>query len=399
MLGWSRRIFISYRRAEAGDLVGRLHDRLVDRGRHRVFLDSGMPGGTPYHDAIADELRRCEALLAIIGPGWLDARDAEGRRRLDDPDDLLRLEIETALKRGVQVVPVLINGAVMPEKFDLPDSLRGLRGRQALPLRSESFHSDVGLILAAVKTGKPVPAVVAGILLLVAAASMTLTVSTLTANIPLRVADAVTAAALAALGIWLSLDQWRRPVAAGIVLGLGPFVLLKIWRSAVVRGVPVWESAVPLLSVSAAVALVIVLLAIDPAAGLRYERPQGDATRTVVPLGALACVAFTAVGSSLPVSDADLGTLRLSDPLVLLSAAVLALLVTCSRGTLRGGILVGWAGGTMAVLANTVWLRSYSGFALPPVTHVHLLLSILTVTVLATVALLAFREKPRTAVR
>lgn len=353
-----------------------------------------------YPDVIAAELRRCEVLLAIIGPGWLDARAAQGRRRLDDPEDLVRVEIETALQREVRVFPVLINGAVMPKKSDLPAPLAGLARRHALPLRSESFHYDVGRLLAAFEERKPlylrVPAVVAGLLFLVAAASM---VSTLTGNILVLISDAVAAAALAVIGIWLSLDQWRRSVAAGVILGVGPFVLLKIWRSAVLRGVPVWESAVPLLSVSAAVALVILLLAIDPDAGLRYERPHGDAARTVVPLGTLACVAFAAVGSSLPVSDADLGTLRFSDPLVLLCAAVLALLVTCSRGTLRGGILIGWAVGAMAVLVNTVWLRSYSGFALPPVIDAHLLLALLTVAVLATVAALALRETPRPAAR
>lgn len=69
MLVWSRRIFISYRRAEAADLVGRLHDWLVDRGRHRVFLDSdSIVPSYDYPDVIAAELRRCEVLLAIIGP-------------------------------------------------------------------------------------------------------------------------------------------------------------------------------------------------------------------------------------------------------------------------------------------------------------------------------------------
>jgi hypothetical protein len=401
VLRWSRRIFISYRRAEAGDLVGRLHDWLVNRTRHSVFLDVDMAVGTPFPEAIAKELRDCEALLAIIGPGWLDASDAQGRRRLDDPQDFVRVEIETALQRGVLVVPVLVNGAAMPAEADLPAPLAGLTRRHALPLRSETFHFDVGRLLAAwrIPPHLRVLAAVAGILLLAAAASIAGTVGTMTGNVLLAISDAAAAAALAALGIWLLLDQWRRPFAAGVLLGVGPFVLLKIWRSAVLRGVPLWESTVVILSVSAAAALVILLLAIDPAAGLRYERPRGEVTRTVVPLGAVACVALAAVGSSLPTSAADLGTLRLSDPLVLLSAAILALLVTSSRGTLRGSILAGWAAGATAVLVNTIWLRSYSGFALPPVMDAHLLLSVLTVAVLVAVAVLALREKPRTAVR
>lgn len=397
----SRRVFISYRRADSADPVGRLHDWLVNATRHHVFLDTDMTGGTPYPDEIADALQDCDALLAVIGRDWLDATDEHGRRRLEDPRDLVRVEIETALGRGVRVVPVLVNGAAMPKQADLPERLAELTHRHALPLRSETFQFDVARLLAAVEPVRKPPhlralAAVAGILLLAAAASVTRTVWTLPTTVPIMLSDAVAAAGLATMGIWLSLDRWRRPVVAGLLLGTSPLLVLRIWRTAELRGVLTWEHAVlPALSVSAAVAIVMVLLAIDPAAGLRYERPHGDAVRTVVPLGALACVAFAAVGSSLPTSDTDVGTLRFSDPLLLLVAATLTVLVTCSRGTLRGAILAGWAAAAATVLANTVWLRSISGFVLPPVMNAHLLLSVLTVAVLVTVAVLALRDEPR----
>ena len=122
------------------------------------------------------------ALLAVIGPDWLDARDAQGHRRLDDPRDFVRVEVETALRRGVRVVPVLVKGAAMPNEADLPAPLAGLAHRHALPLRSESFHFDVDRLLAAVEPKKKpahlrVLATVAGMLLLVAAASLAFTVA------------------------------------------------------------------------------------------------------------------------------------------------------------------------------------------------------------------------------
>ena len=404
MLTRSPRIFISYRRNESSDLVGRLHDWLANRTRYSVFLDINATGGTPWLAEILKRLHDCEVLLAVIGPGWLDARDAQGGRRLDDPQDVVRVEIETALQRGVRVVPVLVHGAAMPAASDLPAPLARLADLHALPLRSDTFQFDISRLLDAIRPErKPlhmrVLASASGLLLLVAAASVARTLYKMAGNAPLVLSDAAAAVALVAIGILLLLDQWSRPVAGGLLIGVAPFALLRIWRGAVLRGIPLSESALPLVSVSAAVVLVILLLAIDPAAGLRYVRPRGDVGHTLIPLGAFACVALAVVGISLPTSPSDLGTLRFSDPLVLLAATVLALLVTFSRGMLRGAILVGWAGSATAVLAYTIWLRSYSGLVLPPVMNAHLLMSVLTVTVLVVVAVLALRGKPRTAVQ
>ena len=93
----------------------------------------------------------CTVLLAVIGPAWLTAADERGRRRLDDPDDLVRLEIEAALARGVRVIPILVEGAVMPGRADLPESLAGLARRNALLIRHESFRSDAGRLVTAIE--------------------------------------------------------------------------------------------------------------------------------------------------------------------------------------------------------------------------------------------------------
>src|SRR5215469_14357730 len=109
-------VFISYRREESSYAAGRLADRLTGRfGAEQVFIDvETIEPGVDFAEAISRAVGACVVLVAVIGPGWLAAADKRGGRRLDDPDDLVRLEIGTALVRGVRVIPVLVEGAVMP---------------------------------------------------------------------------------------------------------------------------------------------------------------------------------------------------------------------------------------------------------------------------------------------
>jgi hypothetical protein len=100
---------------------------------------------------LRNAVEQCEVLLALVGPNWLDARDDGGSRRLDDPNDFVRLEIATALDRDVQVIPILLPGTSMPKADQLPDNLRGLALRQALEVRHVSFQSDIGKLIAALK--------------------------------------------------------------------------------------------------------------------------------------------------------------------------------------------------------------------------------------------------------
>jgi hypothetical protein len=146
-------VFVSYRRRESSHLAGRLYDRLVGRfGEDQVFIDvNAIEPGVDFAEEIFRAVAACQVLVAVIGPGWLAAADEQGRRRLDDPDDLVRLEVEAALTRGVRVIPVLTEGAVMPSQHDLPQSLAPLARRNALPVRHDSFRSDTGRLITVIE--------------------------------------------------------------------------------------------------------------------------------------------------------------------------------------------------------------------------------------------------------
>ncbi len=152
MSGAEGSIFISYRRQESSHIAGRLYDRLSDLfGTDRVFIDvDTIKPGVNFVEAIDHAIATSRVLLAIIGPHWLTATDESGHRRLDDPDDIIRLEIEAALTRNVLVVPILVEGAEMPGRQDLPESLAGLVLRNAHRMRHESFRSDVEQLVASI---------------------------------------------------------------------------------------------------------------------------------------------------------------------------------------------------------------------------------------------------------
>src|ERR1700745_4207763 len=145
-------IFVSYRRQESKDFAGRLYDRLADRfGDGQVSIDvAAIEPGLDFAEEINRAVAACQVLLAVIGPNWLTATDERGRRRLDDPDDIVRLEIEAALARDVRVIPILVESAVMPGRNDLADSLARLARRNALHIRHESFRSDAERLIAAI---------------------------------------------------------------------------------------------------------------------------------------------------------------------------------------------------------------------------------------------------------
>jgi hypothetical protein len=145
----SGRIFMSYRREETAYPAGWLFDRLADRfGPGQVFKDvDSIELGDDFVEVITAAVGSCDVLLALIGDAWLTITDAHGRRRLDDPDDFVRLEIEAALTRKVRVIPILVDGARMPRADELPDSLAGLVRRQALELSPARFDFDTGRLL------------------------------------------------------------------------------------------------------------------------------------------------------------------------------------------------------------------------------------------------------------
>jgi TIR domain len=142
----AQRIFISYRRDDSRGYAGRLQGDLSRRySDEHVFRDVEIPPGADFGEYITSLVDKCNVVLAIIGPGWLDARDREGERRIDKPDDWVRLEIERALARdGVEVIPVLVDGARLPPREELPESLLALRRRNAFELSDRRWDYDVG---------------------------------------------------------------------------------------------------------------------------------------------------------------------------------------------------------------------------------------------------------------
>jgi hypothetical protein len=156
-------IFISYRRDDVAGDAGRLFDDLARRCRRdRVFIDLEIPPGIDFRSVLADKLQVCDVVFAVIGPRWLEARNAEsGTRRLDDPGDYVRMEIEVALEKGKTVIPLILPGARIPRPEELPETMRGLAWRNAFDLRRDRWTVDlnalVGQLPAKLRCGEELP--------------------------------------------------------------------------------------------------------------------------------------------------------------------------------------------------------------------------------------------------
>ncbi len=150
-------IFIGYRREDTGGDAGRIYDRLTQAfGRERVFKDvDSIPRGVRFREYVQDIIGRCRVVIVLIGPKWIDSRDEDGNRRLENPEDLVRVEIETALSTPkVQVLPVLVAGAPMPRRDQLPGALTALYEFNAADLRRDpDFNSDMDRLIRVIETG------------------------------------------------------------------------------------------------------------------------------------------------------------------------------------------------------------------------------------------------------
>jgi hypothetical protein len=160
MGGHAVKVFLSYRRGEAGGYAGRLADTLRQRlGARSVFQDvAAITPGQDFTSAIDRALDECDAVLTIIGPGWLAAATPQAAPRLFDADDYVRLELTRALHRNVPVVPVLVGGAALPTATALPEELKGLVHRQAVVLHDETWHQDVDGLVRSLRGGPAAPA-------------------------------------------------------------------------------------------------------------------------------------------------------------------------------------------------------------------------------------------------
>jgi TIR domain len=151
-------IFISYRREDAEDSARALYESLVPEfGKDRLFMDvEAIALGSDFRQAVDHSLSNCGVFLAIIGPTWVSIKadnDPSGARRLDNPGDVVRQEVGTALKKGASlpVIPVLVRGATMPTADQLPDDLKDLAFRNALTLNHLDWDGNLQKLANAIR--------------------------------------------------------------------------------------------------------------------------------------------------------------------------------------------------------------------------------------------------------
>jgi hypothetical protein len=157
-----RAIFINYRRSDAEGESGRLFSDLANRfGESSIFMDVvALDIGRDFRKEIDKSVATCGVLLAIIGKDWVDARNESGDRRLDDPNDFVRLEIASALKRDIPVIPVLVRGAKMPFDDQLPDNLKELAYRNGVELTHARWSYDLQVLIKGLEAALGAPEIV-----------------------------------------------------------------------------------------------------------------------------------------------------------------------------------------------------------------------------------------------
>lgn len=146
----SHRIFISYRRSDSADVAGRIYDKLLSQfGKGNVFKDvDSIPLGVDFREFLDESVSKCNFFLAIIGKNWLDAKTSDGKRRIDDPGDFVRIEIESALQRKISVIPVLVQNVTVPSSIDLPVGIRQLAFKNGISVRPDpDFHTDMDRLI------------------------------------------------------------------------------------------------------------------------------------------------------------------------------------------------------------------------------------------------------------
>ncbi len=147
------KIFISYRRNDSATHAGRIYDRLEGHfGQGQVFMDvDTIRPGLDFVDVVQEAVASCDGLIAVIGGEWLGAADESGQRRLENPEDLVRLEIATALERDIRVIPVLVQGAQMPVATDLPKVLTALTRRNSVEVSDARFRTEIDQLIEALE--------------------------------------------------------------------------------------------------------------------------------------------------------------------------------------------------------------------------------------------------------
>ena len=172
---------MSYRRQDSAGHAGRVYDGLAARfGDDNVFMDvNSIRPGDPFMDVLERTLSEIDLMVVVLGPRWVTIEDDAGRRRLDDPDDFIRMEVSRALERDdVRVIPVRVAGAGVPSRDELPEPLRKLADRQAIELTDEHWTSDFVRLVSAIerKTPRPRPRPVKPVYAWVGAAAIAIVV-------------------------------------------------------------------------------------------------------------------------------------------------------------------------------------------------------------------------------
>jgi len=143
------KILISYRREDSADVTGRIYDRLIQVFPQSVFRDvDSIPLGVDFRAYLDEQVAKCDVFLAVIGRDWLRGKSRKGKSRLEDPGDFVRIEIESALKRQIPLIPVLVQGAKIPAAECLPASIQDLSYRHAINVRVDpDFHRDMDRLI------------------------------------------------------------------------------------------------------------------------------------------------------------------------------------------------------------------------------------------------------------
>ena len=155
------KIFISYRRDDSSYVTDRIYEHIARYYDQKdVFRDvESIDAGTDFRITLTRAVQQCNAVLAVIGSRWLTMADSTGQRRLWNPDDYVRIEIETALARGIPLIPLLIEGVAIPRTDELPPTLSELPSRQYVTVRKDpDFEQDMERLITAMhRLGLDVP--------------------------------------------------------------------------------------------------------------------------------------------------------------------------------------------------------------------------------------------------
>lgn len=146
-------IFINYRRDDSAAYAGRIYDRLAEHfGHENCLMDiDHIAPGEDFKQVVENKLRTVQVAVVLIGKQWLNINSESGQHRLDNPDDLVRLEIATLMARDIRVVPVLVGGVDMPDAAQLPESLVPLTKSSVYEISDSQFYADVDRLIQALE--------------------------------------------------------------------------------------------------------------------------------------------------------------------------------------------------------------------------------------------------------